>query len=124
MQAQTFEQAPFPGTKERNAPMTRRRLHPSAALRKRWLPIRRLGAALLAATCALALVHAAAATPRESLNNSCDVVTAHHSATATNSAFDWTDMDFAATNGSPAAIVLVTPSSNGGVYDAHPLGVW
>lgn len=51
-----------------------------------------------------------------------------HTATATNSTGDWTNLDNVVTNGNPNAIVFATPNWNptgaGGVYDNHAIGVW
>ena len=51
-----------------------------------------------------------------------------HTATAGNSAGDYTKIDNALTNGNPNAIVFTTPNWNpggvGGVYDNHNIGVW
>jgi hypothetical protein len=109
---------------------------------------RGLTAALLAAACALVLLHPAAAAdsnPAAPQNNR--AAAAHifhptnanpfngstaeyvHYSTAANSYASWTDLDNAVTNNNPSAIVFVTPNWNpGGVwaaaFDAHPLGVW
>ncbi|GCE10761.1 DUF7452 domain-containing protein [Tengunoibacter tsumagoiensis] len=51
-----------------------------------------------------------------------------HTATPSNSIYDWTDLDNPVTNNNPRAIVFVTPNWNpnggGGIYDNHPIGVW
>jgi hypothetical protein len=51
-----------------------------------------------------------------------------HTATAGNSAGDYTTIDNPLTNGNPNAIVFVTPNYNpggvGGIYDKHSIGVW
>ena len=51
-----------------------------------------------------------------------------HTASAGNSAGDYTKIDNALTNGNPNAIVFTTPNWNprgvGGTYDKHPIGVW
>jgi hypothetical protein len=50
-----------------------------------------------------------------------------HTATAGNSAADYTTIDYPLTNGNPNAIILVTPNFDpgwvGGVYNDHPIGV-
>jgi hypothetical protein len=51
-----------------------------------------------------------------------------HTATAGNSAGDWTDLNYPAANNNPNALLLVTPNWNpggsGGTYNNHPIGVW
>jgi Hsp70 protein len=47
-----------------------------------------------------------------------------HTATAANSAGDYTDIDNAATNGHPGAQVFVTQSWGNSVYNNHNIGVW
>lgn len=48
-----------------------------------------------------------------------------HSATASNSASDYTMLDDSFANNNPNAEILVTPNwSTHGVYDPHPIGVW
>jgi hypothetical protein len=107
--------------------MNRRPLHPSAAGWKRWLTTRRLCAALLAATCVLALGHSAAAAPRQPHDPPCTTFWTIfvHTAAAANSLGDWTDLDNPVTNGCPQMLVEVTATfTPGAVYDTHALGVW
>jgi hypothetical protein len=48
-----------------------------------------------------------------------------HVATVYNSTDDYTDIDSAATNNNPDAVLLVTPNwAPYDVYDTHPIGVW
>src|SRR5215831_17123643 len=90
--------------------MNRQHLPPSAALGKRWRPMRLLWAVLIAAICLLVLAHSVAAAPRRALTDSCDVVTAIHTATATNSAYDYSIRSLASefqvgtTNGAARAL--------------------
>jgi hypothetical protein len=85
-----------------------------------------LGAALLAVSCLLALAHAASAAPRQAQTTCIEGGRIFiHSATAANSAGDWTDLDNDITNGCPQAGVVVTATyTPGAVYDTHALGVW
>ncbi len=50
-----------------------------------------------------------------------------HIATASNSAGNWTDVDNAAANNNPNAVMIVTPNKSAGVQgaiDTHAVGVW
>jgi hypothetical protein len=98
---------------------------PGAALRKRWLTTRLLSAALVAATCLLALADSAAAAPRQPQTPCTSSVGFIHTATAANSNADYSDLNNLYTNGCPGMLVYVTPDfTPGTVWDTHPLGVW
>lgn len=82
--------------------------------------------AMLAA-CSLLLIGMFSFSPAAHASGSGAVIYVH-TATAANSAFDYTMLDNSGINGNPNAILVVTPNWNpfgfGGTYDNHSIGVF
>lgn len=86
-----------------------------------------LSLAVLLSTSITARTASAHSTHAQRPNSGSGAVIHTHIATAANSAGNWTDINNAAANNHPDAVVTVTPNKSAGVngiVDTHAIGVW